>query len=103
MKKLSNILSGIFLVLVFIASITFTYFNTEEIGLTFGSVVFSPRPVSVWIVGAFVCGGFLGLVLGLGLFRQLKTRAEVRRLGKELEKSREEVNRLRSLSLKDLQ
>lgn len=103
MRKLGNIFSGLFLVLVFIASITFTYFNTTEIGLSFGNVEFSPRPISIWIVGAFVCGGLLGLLLGLGIFRQLRMRAELRRLKRELEKSQEEVNRLRSLSLKDLE
>ena len=103
MRKLGNILSGLFLLLVFIASITFTYFNTAEIGLSFGSIVFSPRPVSVWIVGAFVCGGLLGLLMGLGIFRQLRMRAELRRLRRDLEKSEAEVNKLRSLSLKDLE
>lgn len=89
--------------LVFLASITFSYFNTAEIGLSFGSIEFAARPVSVWIVGAFVSGGLLGLLLGLRIFHQLRTRSEIRRLTKELENTQQEVNKLRSLSLKDLQ
>jgi len=103
MRKLGNIVSGLILVLVFLASITFSYFNTTEIGLTFGSFEFAARPISVWIVGGFVTGGLLGLLLGLRIFHQLKTRSELKRLTKELEKSQQEVNKLRSLSLKDLQ
>lgn len=103
MRRLGNIASGFVLVLVFLASITFSYFNTAEIEISFGSIEFAARPVSVWIVGAFVSGGVLGLLLGLGFFRQLRTRSELRRLSKELEASQQEVNKLRSLSLKDLQ
>ncbi len=103
MKKLGNMISGVVLILVFLASITFSYFNTTEIGLNFGTIELAARPVSVWIVGAFVFGGILGLVLGLRIFQQLRTRSELRRLTKELENSQQEVNKLRSLSLKDLQ
>lgn len=102
MRNLTNLLSGFFLLLVFIAAITFSYFNTDPVGITFGSLSFAPRPVSVWIIGAFVCGGGLGLILGLGVLRQLKSKAEIRRLKKELANAKLEVNQLRSLSLRDL-
>jgi hypothetical protein len=36
------------------------------------------------------------------VFRQLKSRAEIRRLKKELANAKQEVNHLRSLSLRDL-
>ena len=102
MRNLTNLLSGFFLLLVFVGAITFSYFNTEPVGISFGSFSFAPLPVSVWIIGAFVSGGALGLVLGLGVFRQLKSRAEVRRLKKELANAKQEVNHLRTLSLRDL-
>ena len=102
MRNLSNLLSGFFLLSVFIAAITFTYFNTESVTITFGTLVFPPLPVSAWIIGAFVFGGALGLLLGLNFFYQLKSRAEVKRLSKELENARREVKQLRKLSLRDL-
>ena len=102
MRNLSNLLSGFFLLSVFIAAITFTYFNTESVSITFGTLVFSPLPVSVWIIGAFVFGGALGLLLGLNFLYQLKSRAELKRLTKELENARREVEKMRKLTLLDL-
>ncbi len=88
--------------LVFIAGIIFSYYNTEQIAIAFGNWQSSVRPVSVWIIGAFVSGGILGLMVGLGVFRHLRSRAEIRRLNKELELARREVRQLRAMSLKDL-
>ena len=102
MRNLSNLLSGFFLLLVFIAAITFTYFNTESVSITFGTLVSSPLPVSAWIIGAFVFGGTLGLLLGLNFLYQLRSRAELKRLTKELKNARREVKQLRKLSLRDL-
>lgn len=102
MRNLSHLLSGFFLLSVFIASITFTYFNTESVSIAFGTVVFSPLPVSAWIIGAFVFGGALGLLFGLNFFYQLKSRSELKRLTKELENARREVKQLRKLGLRDL-
>ena len=102
MRNLSNLLSGFFLLSVFVAAITFTYFNTDSVSITFGTLVFSPLPVSVWIIGAFVFGGALGLLLGLNFLYQLKSRAKLKRLTKELENARREVKKLRKLTLRDL-
>lgn len=101
MRKLAQLFSGIFLVLVFIASITFSYFNTTPVVITFANWQFPPQPVSVWIIGAFVVGGLLGLILGLGLFRNFRSRSELKRLNKQLEKAKQEAANLRAMSLKD--
>lgn len=101
MRKLGQFLSGLFLVLVFITSITFAYFNSTPVTISFANWQFAAQPVSVWIIGAFVSGGMLGLLLGLGMFRNLKSRAEIRRLTKQLEQAQEEVASLRVTALKD--
>jgi len=102
MRKLSNLLSGLFLVLVFLAAITFSYYNTEPVALFFGSWQSGQQPVSVWIVAAFVSGGSLGLLLGLGVLGRRKSGQSVRRLQKELDQSKQEVRKLRALSLKEM-
>ncbi|MFN3162511.1 MAG: lipopolysaccharide assembly LapA domain-containing protein [Pseudohongiellaceae bacterium] len=102
MRKLANILSGLFLILVFLAAIIFAYYNTAPVGLTFGNWEFTARPISVWVIGAFVCGGAIGFLIGLGIFRSMRSAAESRRLKKELEQAKQEVRKLRALSLKDL-
>jgi uncharacterized integral membrane protein len=102
MRKLANLLSGLILVLVFLAAITFSYFNTTPVSLKFGNLVLAAQPVAVWIIAAFVIGGGLGLLLGLGLFRSLRSGAELRRNRKELAAAKQELNKLRAMSLRDL-
>ena len=101
MRQLTQLLSGFFLLLVFAASVTFTYYNSIPVTIGIGSWQLQAQPVSVWIIGAFVSGGLLGLLFGLGLFRNLKSRAEIRKLTKALKDAEEEVSNLRSLSLRD--
>ncbi|MFK7864384.1 MAG: lipopolysaccharide assembly protein LapA domain-containing protein [Pseudohongiellaceae bacterium] len=101
MQKLSNLLSGLFLVLVFIASITFTYFNSTPVVIKFGTFEFIELPVSVWIIGAFASGSLLGLLLGFGVFRGIKSKAEIKRLTKQLASAEQEIQQLHSLSLQD--
>ena len=100
MQKLSNLLSGLFLILVFIASITFTYFNSTPVIIKFGSWQVAQLPVSVWIIGAFVSGGLLGLLLGLRFFSGLRSKSEIRRLNEKLHATELEVDKLRSQSVK---
>jgi len=92
MRKITKILSGFFLITVFGVSTTFSYFNTAPVSIAFGNWQLSPQPVSVWIIGAFVAGGSIGLLLGLGIFRQLKSRTEIRRLRKQLKAAKQEVS-----------
>ncbi len=92
MRKIAKILSGLFLITVFGVSTTFSYFNTAPVSIVFGNWQLSPQPVSVWIIGAFVAGGSIGLLLGLGIFRQLKSRTEIRRLRKQLKAAKQEVS-----------
>ena len=92
MRKITKILSGFFLITVFGVSTTFSYFNTVPVSIVFGNWQLSPQPVSVWIIGAFVAGGSIGLLLGLGIFRQLKSRTEIRRLRKQLKAAKQEVS-----------
>lgn len=102
MHKIINLLSGLFLILVFTASITFSYFNTTPVSISIGAWNFPAQPVSIWIIGAFVVGGAIGLLLGLGFFRNLKARSEIKKLNKQLADAKQEVAQLRAMTLKDL-
>ena len=102
MRQLTQLLSGFFLLLVFVASIVFSYYNSTPVPIVIGAWQLQAKPVSVWIISAFVSGGLLGLLLGLGLFRSLKSRVEIRRLKKALIEAEKEVSNLRSLSLRDI-
>lgn len=72
MNKLMRLFAWIFLFLVFLASIAFSFFNTEPVPLSFGFVVLSPQPLSLWVVLAFAVGGLVGLFLGVGMSGSLR-------------------------------
>ena len=103
MRKLARVFYGLFLILVFISSISFSYLNDSEVEISLGYVELAPTPVSVWIIGAFVTGGTIGLLMGLRLVKQLMYRRQISKLKKQLDESRMEVNQLRSITLKDLE
>ncbi|MEX0965420.1 MAG: lipopolysaccharide assembly protein LapA domain-containing protein [Pseudohongiellaceae bacterium] len=102
MRQLTQLLSGFFLLLVFAVSITFSFYNSTPVAIGIGSWQSQAQPVSVWIIAAFVSGGLSGLLLGLGLFRNLRSRVEIRRLNKALADAKQEISNLRSLSLREL-
>ena len=102
MRKISSLLLGLFLILVFTASVTFTYFNSDPISISVGAWQSPSQPISVWIIGAFVLGGLIGLLFGLEIFKNLKLRAENRYLNRQLDKVKKQVLQLRGKSSTDL-
>ena len=102
MRQIGRLLSAFFLILVFAVSVTFSYFNSTEVVISFANWQFPAQPVSVWVIGAFVTGGSLGLLLGVGIFRNLKSRVEIRRLRKLLTAAEQEVKQLRANTVKNL-
>jgi putative membrane protein len=102
MRKIVRVLTGFFLLLVFFTSIAFSYFNTTPVSIAFGFWEAPVQPISVWLILAFTLGGLIGLVLGLKIIRNLKSKSEIRRLKKQLADAQHEVQELRSISLQDL-
>lgn len=84
MLKLFRAFTLLFLVLIFLFSIGFSFFNTEPVALSFGFFVLAPQPLALWVLCGFVLGGVLGLVLGAGIFRNWRNTREIERLRTEL-------------------
>ncbi|PCH63586.1 MAG: hypothetical protein COC19_00850 [SAR86 cluster bacterium] len=101
MRKLTRLLAVIFLLLVFFASIAFSYINTSKVAVSFGFYQFNEQAVSVWIISAFALGALLGLILGLGLLKSLKSRVEIRKLSKQLAAAQQQNEVLRGQAMKD--
>ena len=101
-RNISRLLSGLFLILGFTASVTFTYFNSDPISISVGAWQFPSQPISVWIIGAFVLGGLIGLLFGLEIFYILILSADIRYLNRLLDKVKKQVLQLRGKSSTDL-
>lgn len=100
MRKITNLLSSLFLLLVFMASISFSYFNTTPVSISIIIWEFPAVPVSVWIIGAFATGGALGLLLGQSIFMRLKYRSEIKHLRRQLASVNREISQSQSMDLK---
>ncbi|MBL4820101.1 MAG: LapA family protein [Gammaproteobacteria bacterium] len=102
MHKLIRFLAALFILLVFFASVGFSYINTTPAPLSLGFWEFSPQPVALWIISAFALGGTLGLLFATGISSYFKNKIEIRRLQNKLKASEAEVSKLRNLSSKDI-
>lgn len=91
MNKLMQILSLCFIFIIFVASIVFSYANPLPIALSFGFTTLNPQPLAVWIIAAFAIGGLCGVLLGLGMVRNLRFRLEIRRLRTQLNRAEQEL------------
>ena len=77
MKKLSRLIFALILFVVFTVSIIFVRFNSEPTVIFIGKFEIWELPLSVLVIGVFVAGSLLGLVLGLRIFRAMKDKAEI--------------------------
>lgn len=91
MHKLMRVLAWCFMFIVFVASIVFSYANPEPVALSFGLFTLDAQPVAVWVIAAFAIGGLCGLLLGVGLVRNLRYRLEIRRLRAQLTQVEQEL------------
>ena len=89
MRNLSNLLSGFVLLSVFVAAITFTYFNTDSVTITFGT---SLRTAAGFGLDnrAFVPGS-VRLAPRTEFLLSAQSRAKLKRMTKDLENARREV------------
>ncbi len=77
MSTFARAMALIVLVLICLLSVGFSFFNTQQVPLSFGFFVLSAQPLALWVLGAFATGGVLGLLLGSGLFRRWRQAREI--------------------------
>ncbi len=86
MSKIFRFITGLFFLLVVLASFIFTSNNSVVVPLWIG-IDLAPQSIAVWILIAFTGGGFLGLLLGYGLFRRIKAQHKIKQLEALLKKT----------------
>jgi lipopolysaccharide assembly protein A len=103
MQKLGRLIAGIFLLLVFIAGILFSFLNTTPVAVSFGWWILEPRPVAVWIIAAFTIGGLLGLIAGTGIAKHFRQVREIKSLRRQLLDREFEAEQMRGVPPKGQQ
>ncbi len=91
MNTCKRLLAGLFAVCVFIAAVAFVRYNSTPVALGLGDWQSPFQAVSVWVLGAFVCGGLLGLLAGLRVFRELRHGSRARKLARQLAAAQREI------------
>ena len=79
MSGLRSFIITILLLLIVVFAVLFVSFNEERIALWLFRD-FAARPLGWWVLMAFVSGGFLGLLLGTGIFRRWQTQRQIKQL-----------------------
>jgi uncharacterized integral membrane protein len=87
MKGIFRFITFLLFVGIVLLAFLFAVNNPVEVSLWLG---FELPAISVGklIIYVFILGGVLGLVIGLGIFRQLKYKIQIRQLRSSLEKLR---------------
>jgi len=85
-KGLVRLITFLIFVGIILLAFLFAVNNTTEVSLWLGTTL-PPMGAGVLVICAFITGGILGLLLGLGIFRQLRYKLKIRQLETRLEKS----------------
>ena len=101
MSKITRFITGLFFLLVVLAGFIFTSNNSVMVPLWIG-IDLSPQSLAVWVLLAFAWGGVLGLLLGYGLFRRIKSQLRINQLEAQLKKNQSNNIGLSSKSNKSL-
>jgi uncharacterized integral membrane protein len=83
MKGISRFLMLLLFIIALFAGLVFSGHNQTPVGLWLGTE-FGARPLSLWVIAAFISGGLLGLILGLGLWRSRASRKTIKQLRQKL-------------------
>ncbi len=90
MKRILRFITSLIVLLFVLAGFVFTSNNSVEVPLWIG-VELAPQRLAVWVLLAFIWGGALGLILGYGFFRRIKTKIKIHDLEGRLKKSQANV------------
>lgn len=99
MRFIKRLIVVLLVLLVILAGILFTLHNMTPVNIDLIFFTLPEASLSIWLLGAFALGGFVGILFSSLMLFSLKTRLYY--LNKKVASSREELNKLRTTGLKD--
>lgn len=83
MKSVSRFLMLLLFIFALLVGLIFSSHNQTPVGLWLGTE-FTAKPLSLWVITAFISGGLVGLLLGLGLWQTRASRTQIKQLQQKL-------------------
>lgn len=94
MRWLRRLLAVVLLMLVLVFGLLFSLQNAQSVPLDLLVLQLQARPLAVWLLATFACGGLIGLLVGsVALLRLQASRYRLRR---RLEHCERELSELKS-------
>jgi uncharacterized integral membrane protein len=90
MKSFFRFVALLIFICVLAAGLIFSGHNRTPVVLWLGTE-FAAQPLSLWIIAAFIIGGLIGLLLGLGIHQGGASRRKLKKLQRTLELTENEL------------
>ena len=99
MRFLKRLIVVLLALSVLLVGILFTLHNMTPVTIDMIFITLPEASLSLWLLGAFALGGFVGVILSSVMLMSLKTRLYY--LNKKVTSTRQELNKLRTTGLKE--
>lgn len=99
MRFFKTLIVALLFLLVMLIGITFSIHNTDKVAIDLVFIQLPEASLSLWLIAAFVTGGFLGVVLSVFTIFTLKTRLGSAK--RKISSAQKELDQLRVSNLKD--
>ncbi|MGH1461453.1 MAG: LapA family protein [Neptuniibacter sp.] len=99
MRFIKTLIIALLLLVVLIVGITFSIHNTEKVVIDLVFIQLPEASLSLWLIAAFVVGGFLGVILSIFTVFTLRTRLGSAK--RKVNSAQKELDQLRVSNLKD--
>lgn len=98
-RLIKTLIVAVLVLLVLLVGITFSIHNTEKVSIDLVVLQLPEASLSLWLIAAFVTGGFLGVILSVFTVFSLKTRLGSAK--RKASSAQKELDHLRVSNLKD--
>jgi uncharacterized membrane protein YciS (DUF1049 family) len=93
MKQLRNLLTVLVVLATLVVGVLFALQNEAPVPLDLLVYTFGPQSLALWVLIAFALGGLLGMIVSSVIL--VRTRASLGVCRRQLDRAREEANKLR--------
>jgi len=98
-RFVKTLIIALLVLFVIMVGVTFSIHNTEKVVIDLIFIQLPEASLSLWLIAAFVLGGFIGVILSVFTILVLKTRLGSAK--RKVSSAQKEIDNLRVSNLKD--